>query len=53
MSKRFLVSFNYSDWVDAYSAEDAINLMYERICALKRHEWLVHCEDEEGLVTDV
>lgn len=53
MSKRYLIGFNFSEWIDAYSEEDAIDLMYARVCALKRYEWTIYCEDEEGLVTDV
>ena len=50
MSQRFQVTYTYTDWVDAYSAENAKDLMYERVCALKRHEWLIFCEDEDGKV---
>lgn len=44
---RFLVSFHASDWIEADSKEDALDIMYEQVCEMRRHEWNTTVQDEE------
>lgn len=46
--RRYLITVYYSDWIEAESKDEALDAMHERIHDLKRHEWEINCEDEEG-----
>jgi len=52
MKKRYLTSVHYSDWIEAESEDEALDIMHERVHDLKRHEWEINIEDEDEAVSD-